>query len=92
VQDHSFHAQAIFDINQKIGSLETGLSGATERTGRLEIKVDQMQIDLTAIKTTTGHIETLIKSALATLRAIGAGIGVFLLGVLAMWIKHHMNW
>jgi archaellum component FlaC len=46
VQDHSFHAQAIFDINKQVAKLETGLEHIEKRLEKVETKLDNVATDI----------------------------------------------
>jgi hypothetical protein len=92
IQDHSFHAQAIFDINKQVARLETGLESVDKRLVKVETKLDQVQIDIACLKTTATHIEALMKTSVKALSAIAGSLCVFGLGLLTIWLKHKMNW
>jgi hypothetical protein len=92
VQDHSFHTQAVFEIQRQIGKLEAGLTGVEGRLSNVESKLDAVHTQLTSLATTVDTLKPLFVWAVRGLWAIAAGIMIFILGVLSMWLKHHMNW
>ena len=50
VQDHSFHAQAIYDINKQVGKLETGLENVEKRLEKAETKLEAIHLDVHGAK------------------------------------------
>jgi len=92
VQDHSFVAQAIFDLNKQVAKLETGLGHVESRLGRVEDKVDGTKNDVTSIKATVDALRPIARS-------IGRGVWAIVIvvlttcgAILGMWLKHKMGW
>jgi hypothetical protein len=92
IQDHSFHAQAIYDINKQVGKLEICLDHVEKRLEKVETKLSTLSSDVSSLKT---QIDTLIPVAKSALSLLKWAIGIFAafgLSILGMWIKHHFGW
>ena len=91
VQGHNFGTQFAFEVNNKIGKLETGLAGVEKRLEKVENKLDQVQVDIACLKTTTGHIETIMQSSVKALWGIFIVVlAAFATGIVTLavyWIK-----
>jgi hypothetical protein len=90
-QGHNFGTQFAFDVNKQLGKLETCLDGVEKRLEKVEFKVDQMQVDIACLKTTTGHIETIMQSSVKALWGIFIVVlAAFLTGIVTIvvyWVK-----
>ena len=49
-QEHNFHTQFAFDVNKQIGKLEVGLEHIENRMDKVEIKLDQVHLDVNGAK------------------------------------------
>jgi hypothetical protein len=92
IQDHSFHAQAMFDINKQVGKLEICLDHVEQRLEKVETQLSTLSSDVSLMRT---QIDTLIPIAKSALNLLKWAIGIlatFGLSILGMWIKHYFGW
>lgn len=50
IQDHSFHAQAIYDINKQVGKLEAGMEHVQKSLEKAEEKLEAVHLDVHGAK------------------------------------------
>jgi hypothetical protein len=92
VQDHSFVAQGIFDLNKQVAKLETSLESVGVRLTKVEDKLGQTSSDVASIKTTLETLKPIAKSVGRAIWTLVTIVATFGLTVLGMWLKHKMGW
>ncbi len=87
MQDHSFHTQAVFEINKQVAKLETSLENIEKRLEKVEAKLDSVSNDLNAMKTTLDTLKPIAKSVAVAIWGFVASVGALGLTMLGYWLK-----
>ena len=74
VQDHSFHTQAVFEIQREIGKLEVGLETPTNRLSNVETKLSGVSIQLTELTTQISTLKPIFVWAVGALWAAAGSL------------------
>ncbi len=87
MQDHSFHTQAVFEINKQVAKLETSLDNIEKRLEKVEAKLDSVSNDLKAMKTSLDTLKPIAKSVAVAVWGAVTSAGLFGLTMLGYWLK-----
>ena len=88
-----------YDIAIKLGSIEQSItylegssSDTTHKIDALGTKIEGLTREITEARAKFDVILPLVRNIGRVMWAIGGALGVFLLSLATLWIKHHYGW